>query len=435
MKFVDHSPPADPTLDEQKDSLQKGLGRVLRWAREGRLDDDALLAACLTDQRYDHQCEELRGDWLWELITAQNAVDRFRVPILHALHALRDTRSQPQLGELAESYAASGDDEFRKLLYELAEHHSDSVDGSFAEFPLIRLDGMKGFLFAAAIRGRELATREWAWDDDSMLRFAREFLFEDPVRQALEASDDIAVRRFADAARQASMHDTSAKETNRRAKIAAIPAEEILERAEVRKSTAEFVGWGRWAPTEEVRKVVDRLWQIDEPAAIVCLLRIFTMRGLPEFDARLIELCRHNHEDISHRAYRVLRYHTHPGVREFALRQIDDGRVDSSVVGLFRTNFMPGDERLLFDVLEMPDDVEERHGLLLDVSALLEKNPEADPSLLGLLVYAQTPCSQCRQGAVEVLTKRRLAPSWMLDECRLDCDLDIRKLVLDGPAP
>ena len=80
MKFVDYSPPPQPTLAQQKDALQKGLGRALCWARERRLDDDALLAACLSDQRYDRQCEERRTDWVWELIEAQNAVGRFRVP-------------------------------------------------------------------------------------------------------------------------------------------------------------------------------------------------------------------------------------------------------------------------------------------------------------------------------------------------------------------
>ena len=86
-----------------------------------RLDDEPLLVACLKDQRYDTQIEESRAEWLWEMVCAVDAVDRFRVPILHALYELSDERGAHQLCELAKHYGEAGDDTFRKRLYEIVE--------------------------------------------------------------------------------------------------------------------------------------------------------------------------------------------------------------------------------------------------------------------------------------------------------------------------
>ena len=61
MTFGNDFPPASPSAEQQRDALRKGLGRAAQWAAAGRLDEAALLAACLTDQRYDQQLETGRG--------------------------------------------------------------------------------------------------------------------------------------------------------------------------------------------------------------------------------------------------------------------------------------------------------------------------------------------------------------------------------------
>ncbi len=95
MKFGDYSPPSWPASDQQRDALQKGLGRAWQWAVNRRLKDEPLLEACLRDQRFDTQCEDSRGNWLWRMVGVVGAMPRFRVPILHALHELSDERQRP----------------------------------------------------------------------------------------------------------------------------------------------------------------------------------------------------------------------------------------------------------------------------------------------------------------------------------------------------
>jgi hypothetical protein len=50
------------------------------------------------------------------MIRAVGSVDRFRVPILHALYKLSDERSANQLCELALRYAEMGAETFRSRL-------------------------------------------------------------------------------------------------------------------------------------------------------------------------------------------------------------------------------------------------------------------------------------------------------------------------------
>jgi hypothetical protein len=162
----------------------------------GRLGDEPLLEACLRDQRFDTQVESSRGDWLWRMVRAVGAADRFRVPILHALYDLSDDRSASQLCELARHYAEAGDDAFRTLLYEIVEQKPFAHSPWLGEEEVITLNGERGFLFAARVRGRLLAGRAWGWDDRSLIDLAGERFGEANVGRLLEAATDEAVSRF-----------------------------------------------------------------------------------------------------------------------------------------------------------------------------------------------------------------------------------------------
>jgi hypothetical protein len=67
--------------------------------------------------------------------------------------------------------------------------------------------------------------------------------------------------------------------------------------------------------------------------------------------------------------------------------------------------------------------------LLMAVIRVLEFNPHADCSQLGLVAYAATPCQQCRSNAAEVLQCSRVAPAWLTEECLFDSHTPTRELV------
>src|ERR1700733_9483853 len=140
----------------------------MQWAMRRVLDDDPLLEACLRDGRYDAQIDDTRGDWLWQMVRAVDAADRFRVPILHALYSLPDDRNADQLCDLARCFAGAGDETFRRRLYEIVEQKPIAGSRWLGEEEIIRLDGEPAFLFSARVRGKDLTTRGWEWDDGSL---------------------------------------------------------------------------------------------------------------------------------------------------------------------------------------------------------------------------------------------------------------------------
>ncbi|MDB5306065.1 MAG: hypothetical protein JWO38_267 [Gemmataceae bacterium] len=430
MKFGDYSPPASPSQDGQRDALQKGVGRALQWAMSGRLDDELLLEACLRDQRFDVQVESSRGDWLWQMVRAVGATERFRVPILHALYDLSDERSASQLCELARHYAVAGDETFRIRLYEIVEQKPFTQSPWLGEEEVVALDGASGFLFAAGVRGRLLASREWEWDDGSLIDLTSERFGEGHVSGLLEASSDGAIIRFREGWRRERQRNAEERSPqSHRERMTATPVEEAIRAAESEGRCFWLRGWGRHADEANLQAVLQRLWAAHEPGAIANLLSVFSARALPEFDARLIELCRHGDEEVRRRAFAAVGQNGHPLVRAFALTELQKGVQNGSVVSLLINNCRLGDEHRILEAMELPDDGCELHWLLMDVIKVLEKYSEADCSRLGVIGYASTPCENCRFYAARLLLNQHAAPGWLTDECRYDSGEDCRKLV------
>jgi hypothetical protein len=430
MKFVDYAPPASPSLEQQRDALRKGLGRAVQWALAGRLNDEPLLEACLRDQRFDQQVEDLRGDWLWKMVRAVGAADRFRVPILHALYELSDERSAYQLCELARCYGTMGDEPFRSRLYEIVEQKPfRDYCPRRGEEEIILLDGEAAFLFAAQMRGQSLTDREWEWDDESLMKFAVKRFGEERASGLLDASSEAAISRFRDGWRSGELRNAGqGQRISQEKRMAAISVAEIIRAAESESKCYRFWGWGKHASEADLRIVLDRLWTEQEPQIVANLLRVFSGRALPDFDARLIELCRHDDEDVRRRGFSALEQNTHPLIREFALAELHRGTLERFVVGLFINNYRQGDEQRILEAIELPSDADQLHWLLMDIAKILEKNPEADCSRLGLLGYALNPCEHCRFCAARLLLKQQATPQWLVEECKQDSSEECRKL-------
>jgi hypothetical protein len=362
------------------------------------------------------------------MVRAVGAADRFRVPILHALYDLADDGSANQLCELARHYAATGDETFRTRLYEIVAEKPVAYSPWVGEEDIIALDGEQGLLFAARIRGEQLASREWEWDDGRVITFATERLGEKPVHDLLGASSDAAIQRLWHRWKRDQQRAENQPAGAHRARMTAIPVAEIFQAAESTNKCVWFRGWGMHADDAALRLVLQRLWSVSEPTVMANLLKVFSNRALPEFDARLVELCRHNDEEVRRRAYGALEQNTHALAREFALAELQAGRFNGDVVSLFINNYQPGDEQRILDAMELPDDADELHWLVMEVVKVLENNPGAGCLPLGVIAYSATPCGGCRYDAARLLHDEQVAPEWMRSECLYDSCEDCREL-------
>jgi hypothetical protein len=437
LKFVDPSPPSFPSNEEQTDALQKGLGRAMHWAVAGRLDETPLLEACLHDLRHDIQVEDSRGEWLWQLIQAVNSSERFSGPLLDNLRRFPDDRSVYQLCELAYFYAATGSEDFRQRLYEIVEQKPFIDAPRLGEDEILRLDGEKGFLFAAKVRGNLLIDRGWEWNDDSLIHDAVEQLGETQTVTLLQSTTDKSVKRFHDCWVNEKKRQTErSQQSNRKQEMQAIGVDDIIAEVEKeRPAIALFRRWGMHAIDDDLNKILEAMWSTKRPKAVVNFLRIFSNRPLPSFDPRLIEFCNHTDEEVRRWAFKSMENNSHPLIREFAITNLQQGVRDGRFVGLLIRNYAKSDETLILGAMELPNDLNELHWLLGDVIKVLENNSDADPSKLALVAYVHTPCEICRFDAARLLNSSKVAPDWMPAECRNDSSERCRELFLDTTKP
>lgn len=431
MEFADYSPSASPTADQQRNALRKGLGRSLQWASSGKLGDEPLLEACLHDQRFDHQVDDCRGAWLWEILTAVNAEQRFREPIFDALQSLSDENNAEQLCGLGLHFASGGDERFRKRLYDIVEQKPFVHYPWLGEEQVIALDGDKGLLFTARVRGRQLSTRDWEFDDLNPLEEAIKRLGEERVLSLLESVEDEPIRRYRDAWLHHRSTRAASKESHQE-RMQAITVEEIIDGAEAGgTSPGLFRGWGIHASANDLETVFARLLAVREPRVMANYLRIFSKRSVPRLNPMLFALCEHRDEDVRNRALTAVAQISDPLVREFAIEQLGQAIQSRGVIELFIKNYQQNDERRLLEALRLPDDEDDLHWLLMDVHNVLEANPTAECSLLGVIAYAMTPCGDCRHWAARHLHKQHAAPEWLMAECRFDSESDTRQLDKD----
>jgi hypothetical protein len=428
-------PPDFPTAAHCRDAIQKGLGRALRWAERGVWKDrEVLLEACLTDFRYDRQCEDARGPWLWRMMQAVRVIEAFRLPLLNAVEKIHDGLAAVQLCQFYVRYARQGDERFRRQLRRIVAEKPDPSCPWLGEQELIELEGEAGFLFVAKIRGAGLLEREWDWDwdDKALIDAAIDQLGTPKILDALQSASASSkeIDCFQKNWRAAVEKEGGVPKQNHANRMREYTLDDVIRAAEGARNQAGLLrGWGMYASEGDLEMILERLLACREPEWIANYLRVFSNRALPRFDERMLGLLDHEDEKVRGWAYRAVGQNAHPAVREFVIGRLYLQLIDPEYLHLFMRNFQPGDEVLILETLSIPDDADQRHGLLMDVVKVLEQNPAARCETLALLAYRLTPCGSCRFHAVKLLVDRNVAPAWLIAECGYDAVSDTRELV------
>jgi hypothetical protein len=426
LHFEDFSPPSTPSLDQQRDALQKGLGRVVHWAKAGTLASEPLLNACLIDQRFDVQCEDNRSDWVWNLIRITGSENKFRGQIENALRRVTVERDSDQLCELAFHFARHGEAEFVKLLYDVVERKPFVDSPNIGMEELLELDGETAFRFLARMKGKRLISEPWEWYDATVVNQAIEVFGEQRVREILDESSDQDVLRFGmkwkENLEQPRVSESLHQDYTDR--MRSIPAGEVIQAVQSEDQAYWLRGWGKHASDEDLEQVLECLWSEQNPNGIVKILRIFAARPLPSFDQRIIEFNKHPDHNVRRWAVNALAQNTDPMIRQFALQELVCPTLDQPVESLFINNFVKGDEQQLLDHTELSDHLDQRHWMLMNLFKVLEKNEDCDCEKLGQIIYFHTPCENCRSDAARLLHARHKAPDWLIDECRSDANED-----------
>ena len=439
MQLADCSPPANPTVEEQRDALTKGLGRAFQWARAGTLDQQILLEACLNNLVFDFQVDESRGGWLWQLINERGAFEAFRNPLLQALNSLSDFRDASQLCEIAVEYALTGDTDFRNVLRRIAIRQplgEESLED--AEKAVMEFDGIEGFLKLAAEYGKRMKHRDWEWQASRLMDRAEERFGKEVVKAAISRSrhsDIVRLRRKW--YRQYRASSKSQVRRNRTDEQAG--ADDLIAQLKTNgRGRISQWRWAREASEEELRKVAQATLAEKDRKVLARLLQVFVNRDWPEDVDRLVEFCRHENEYVSNAAWLAANRLSHPAVRALAIEGAKAGFPDPKAIGAFAANYVEGDEDLILEAIVLSEFETINHVLFLEALDVLKLNATSDLFRLALAAYRYTPCSLCRSDAVDGLVVCNLAPEWLLEECRDDANGICRRAVepeSDGDSP
>lgn len=430
MEFLDFSPPAYPTLDEQRDALQKGLGRSMQWAESGELDEDTLIDVCLNYP----DLEDGRGYWLCKVIECSECEQKLCTLILNAIETVNNETDAERLCELAVFYADLDNDAIFKQLCSFVEQQR------FPRSPMVGLKQLlivgldEGLRFIASLRGTHLETHEWGNHDDEVLRIVNDYFGESEVLDILAGSPDRDIQRFL----------AAWKERTANAAECAVPEPSLTRSSPIVSATDAFkvppqdrkYDWCIWlggdANEDDLKQCVERLGTEKDPASLATILEAMCFSLILQFDSRFVELASHPASGVRRAALKVMSSFSHPMVRDFALQHLQDQVLGNGVVRLFEKNFQEGDEDRLVTQLELPADIDERDEMLECLLAVLKANESADASILGQIIYFHTSSEECRYGIANLLHQRHVAPDWMLDECCSDSNLKCHSLGESG---
>jgi hypothetical protein len=438
-------------ISEFKRILEIGLGRAVLYLQthDAAPYREVILDACLHDTRYDHQTENRRSTYLFDVIQCTSIQAFFREKIIQASKNAADPNGSDalQLNGLLTRLARQGDHEARQLIYDAFVAHLTSDEWGDMERAndLMVLDGTDGFLFAAERFGALLPQAG-----------ERESFYEFPWKEADWDADERAyweavTRRAADnphlAAYVAFEQDRRASRTTeppRRPPLSRVSYDQVKQAIAHNSRDYSVTAWGKFASEAELELAAADLLALDPQENVVLLreyLDIFRQRRFPLNPQKLIELAsaalqgpdydEDGHLTPSSRlviaALNALAHIHHPKVRQLAFDLIEGRQWIWHTVGLLTSNWQESDWAVLEALSRETFEPFEYHALGLDVRAVFKAHPSpaAVPALINF--YEHGPCSACRERIVQALHSIQRVPDWMRAECRYDANLDLRE--------
>lgn len=202
----------------------------------------------------------------------------------------------------------------------------------------------------------------------------------------------------------------------------------ILNRIVRKRGTEEVVKLGRLYTREErddLREGILRLFFMGDSVSAM---------GEEEL-ARLMHDAESEKESLREAALRVISKAYGECVRSFALHRLKQNPRDGDAILMLLNNFHPGDGTRLIRLVKsvsLDEHYGDWHSVFIAVRDLIEQNPEADRELsAALLPYMLREgfCSCCRLHLLQLMQPRGLLTPELIEECRRDCNLEIREFI------
>lgn len=415
---------------EFQELVQSGLGRGIIYARDNDVQAfrDIILDACLHCYSADAQSEGTRASYMLDLVNLLPDRQFYCDQVLSALPNSRDDWDAAQRFHFAAYLSFDGDARARQVMYESFKPGPNLGEAIAIDF--VRMDGLEGFLFAAAKIGELLITKPGEVDEGWLWMQAKEICGEEEARKSLSQAG------VADPRIEAYRLTAIAGEVNSGNRIRTSEETKTLSYEQLQRKLLDIRpfrlrAWGKRASADDLERAAHGLLATQVPKEQLQHLRIFSRRCFPLGPELLLKLSLSSDEDLAYAAAVALAQIAHPSVRNIAFRLVDHRLVGRQVaIAMLDQNWQPNDHEVVLSWFETESDRNARHHMERDLMNLWEHHPEPASEIRMLCsIYEKGPCSFCRERVVKRLIELDSLSASMRAECAYDANEDIRHLV------
>lgn len=448
-------------IREFKNKISKGLGSAILYLKNNPDKAyqyyNAILWACCHDTKYDSQCETERGQYLYEIICLSGCKEKLEDALLEKLMQNKKYWDVDQLFDIAVVMYENGNKKAKEVIYSKFRSYLDEVlrikiynrhrleAADVAAVSIIDMDGLKGLEFVSETMGRVMLStgREEIFNIDWIIFHAKSEIGEEEVKDFFRDKSLVNenIKIFID---EYKSHIVSSHEYQKNMKeespdyvtIISIVDEYCSEEKRCLRRRNILRRLGKKANREELIKVANELEITTDETKQIALLHVFINTAYPLSIGFLINLAYSNNKELAGAAASALENVKDDRIHDLALDLIKDRELSVYALGLLILNFKNDFDIILnlliseYERLKTEESEFDFHSITMSVRNIFEHNKSVNSLETLLFLYHKTTCSSCRTSIVEIMCDTDILPDNIAEECKYDCVLEIRDIVL-----
>lgn len=430
------------TRTQFKEAFKRGLGNSyieLKESKDREKYKDIVLWSCLRNTCYDMQCEGGRGVFLYNAICLFEDRSFFEEAIIQKFMQQKnlDTWLFDQLCELLYLFSVDGSIRARETLYEkhntllgLLSHRTNRLDKDNLEWLCVWLTSLDGFsAFKSIVKqlGEYALRKSVTVDMDWFYSNAKNKFGDKRVDRYLQnnAIKSDYVKAF--------LNSVSHTTVQNRKNIDSPTLEELIKASREKRSRGLALRFAKIASEDDLLKLAK--YSIEETNLEIKLELLWTFRKVrfPLDEQFIFELAESDDQSIRDVAFEIMQLLPPDTIHDFAINLLKQKKELANALSLLCYCYKSEDEIVLLEGIQrLTVSYEDGgwHGVFMDIEDLLDnRSVKINPSVL-IYIYRQTLCSYCRHTLVQRMSKRKVLPQEILEECLHDSYEDTRKFAV-----
>jgi len=437
------------TIQEFRKAINMGLGSAILELKKNKNNDqykDALLYAVTHNTCYDAQCENTRGNYIFEaikLVWGSDFLEKVLEEIIECFYKTNDFHLSNQLCDVLYCFWKDGYDRAGEAIWIKFENYLQNIENSNTiigdqreilentAISLCDVYGFKGFFVIAKKIGNLMLKTEKLIFTDWFFECACNKFGEKQImpQLVLQAETSLGKKRFLEEILLEKARSEE-RDRNRKIKIERTTIESYIE--DVKNGKVFIYNSRRLAKNislEERIKIADIISETDDYKIKIGLMRVFSFIDYPYTLEKLFSIYKLESRELKEYTLEAMARFKDKRLHDLAVFNLKNSFFIIESLQLLRKNFH-NDYDLIYSIQRHYHKkcYYDYHSLSGCIQGIFSKrkNPKAFPILL--FDYYKNPCSHCRTYTIEIMRQNKCLPENIIAECLYDCSLDTRKL-------